>query len=138
MNVHYVLMDARRSKRKWIPLTAADVRNGIPATRIDDLVALGFERNCILRVVGAHSTVLRRTRNKGKLTRAESDRLARLGRVVTHAIQVFGSQEKAVHWLLRPISARAGADAPLDMLDTDPGTEWVEDRLKQVAYGMCA
>lgn len=94
---------------------------------------LGIERSLVLRVIGAPIPLLRR-----KLTREESDRLARLTRVVGRTIELFGSTENAVRWLLQPISFRPDGETPLDMVDTDPGAEWVDELLTRIAFGMCA
>lgn len=129
-------MSTQLSETRWTSVRPEDVRKGIPAARVDAFAALGIERGHVLRVIGAPSTLRRRIKDRAKLTREESDRLARLGRVVQHAIEVFGSPEKAGRWLQRP--TRTYGDAPFDLLDTDPGAQWVDERLTQIAHGMFA
>lgn len=126
-------MNHQLSSAGWIALSPNDVRAGIPAERINVFVNLGLKRGDVLRVVGAPDPLHRR-----KLTREESDRLARLARLIEHTIDLFGSTEKAVQWLQQPMSALPKGSTPLDMLDTDPGAEWVDARLTRTAFGMVA
>jgi len=127
------VMTAQLSSAGWIAPSPEDVRKGISAKRINAFANLGLTRSDVLRVIGAPPKLSRR-----KLTREESDRLARLARVVEHAIELFGSTENAVQWLQQPISALPYDNTPLDMLDTDPGAEWVHEHLARTAFGMVA
>lgn len=136
MSVYDAHMSAQPSITRWSTISPDDVRKGIPAVRIDAFAALGIERSQILRAIGAPSTLRRRIKNKARLTREESDRLARLGRIVEHAIEVFGSPEKAGRWLTRPMRTRTDSATPFDLMDTDPGAERVDEQLTQIAHGM--
>lgn len=127
------IVTAQLASAGWIAPSPEDVRHGIPAELISAFVNLGLTRRDVLRVIGAPRQLRRR-----KLTREESDRLARLARVVEHAIELFGSTEKATRWLQQPILDRPDNNTPLDMLDTDPGAEWVDERLTRTAFGMVA
>lgn len=126
-------MDKQLHPAGWLVFSAEDVRKGIPAARIKVFETLGIERRLILRAIGAPSPLRRR-----KLTRDESDRLARLARVVDRTLALFGSTENAVRWLLQPISLRPDDRTPLDMVETDPGAEWVIERLARTGFGMVA
>ncbi|HEX7382374.1 MAG TPA: antitoxin Xre-like helix-turn-helix domain-containing protein [Nevskiaceae bacterium] len=84
------------------PIRPEDVRRGLPASRIDGAAAAGIDRGDVLRLIGANSTIRRRIRDQGVLTRAESDRLARVVRILQQAMEAFGSNDKATRWLARP------------------------------------
>lgn len=119
-------------------LTPDKIRRGLPPAYLDKFTELGLDRQRVARLVGADSTLRRRRKADTRLTSAESDRLARLIRIVQRAIEVFGSREKAVAWLTRTSRHSSSGQAPIDMLDTDPGSQWVGERLDQIAYGIAA
>jgi putative toxin-antitoxin system antitoxin component (TIGR02293 family) len=77
-----------------------------------------------------------RTAARRKLTAEESERLARLARVMAAAESVFGNEEKAKTWLRR--ENRALGQVPLTLLDTDLGTQSVLDELGRIAHGTFA
>ena len=71
-----------------------------------------------------------------RLTAEESERLARLARILAAAESVFGNEEKARAWLAR--ENRALAQVPMTLLDTDLGTQIVLDELGRIAHGTFA
>jgi putative toxin-antitoxin system antitoxin component (TIGR02293 family) len=73
----------------------------------------------------------------GRLTAEQSDRLARILRVVETAEQTFGDPAKAHTWLRRPTAA-LDDEAPLELLDTDIGAREVETLLTRIAHGIAA
>ena len=78
---------------------------------------------------------LARRKQTRKLQPDESDRLYRLARMAAHAVDVFGSDEKATAWLRRPNRALNG-EQPIRLLDTDLGARQVEDLLGRLDYGI--
>jgi putative toxin-antitoxin system antitoxin component (TIGR02293 family) len=89
----------------------------------------------LLRVLGvSQRTMQRKQVLTERLSPAVSDRLSRIGRIYTQAIEVFGDGAKASQWLKRPSRALA-KQAPLRLLDTDAGTQRVERELRQIQYG---
>ena len=78
---------------------------------------------------------LARRKQTRKLQPDESDRLYRLARMAAHAVDVFGSDEKATAWLRRPNRALNG-EQPIRLLDTDLGARQVEDILGRLDYGI--
>ena len=74
-------------------------------------------------------------RKAGRLELNEGERVMRLIRLATRAIDVLGSPEKANHWLEAPNGALEGA-TPLSLLDTDVGTQAAEDVLGRIEYGV--
>jgi putative toxin-antitoxin system antitoxin component (TIGR02293 family) len=65
----------------------------------------------------------------------ETDRLSRLAGVAARAAEVLGSTEKAAHWLQRPNRALGGR-VPLELLDTDAGTQQVAEVLGRIEHGV--
>jgi putative toxin-antitoxin system antitoxin component (TIGR02293 family) len=56
--------------------------------------------------------------------------------ILTHALETFGSAEKAWHWLERPNTLFAGS-SPLHLLQTDATQyELVEDELTRIDHGV--
>jgi putative toxin-antitoxin system antitoxin component (TIGR02293 family) len=116
------------------------IDKGLDADVISNFVKLGFPRNELIQVVGARSTIERKIKNKARLTPTESDRLARLARIIALAESVFANRDKALHWLQRPNkSLHAGEPVPPYVLaGTDPGAKLVEERLLQIGHGVFA
>lgn len=112
------------------------VRRGYPADRLDQMAKLlDIDRPVFLAVMGvSERTFQRKAQASGRLSAAVSDRLARLDRILHLATEVFGSKDKAIQWLKRP-SRALGAGMPLQLLDTDTGTQRVERELRQIQYG---
>lgn len=78
---------------------------------------------------------LSRLQVEDKLEATESARLIRIARVLAHAEDVFGSTDKARDWLASKNRALAG-QKPLQLLDTDAGTQEVEDVLGRIEHGI--
>lgn len=65
----------------------------------------------------------------------ESDRIARLARITTKAIETLGTEEKATRWLRKSNRALGGA-VPLHLTSTDIGARQVEDILAKIEHGI--
>lgn len=112
------------------------VREGLPTARLDKMAqSLAVERSVLLHILGISArTVQRKNRSAVRLSPAASDRLSRMDRILILATEVFGAKEKAVEWLKR--SSRAlGNQQPIQLLDTDAGTQRVERELRQIQHG---
>ncbi len=70
-----------------------------------------------------------------RLGPAASDRLARIKRIHELATHVLGERDKASRWLTAA-SRGLGGEVPLQMLDTDIGTQRVQQELREIEYGM--
>jgi putative toxin-antitoxin system antitoxin component (TIGR02293 family) len=79
-------------------------------------------------------TIERKQALSERLSPVVSDRLSRIDRIYTLAIEVFGDSQKAARWLKRPSRALTN-QLPLKLLDTDAGTQQVERELRQIQYG---
>lgn len=64
-----------------------------------------------------------------------SDRLYRHARIAALAQTVFENPKTATDWLKRPNRALGGY-APVDLLDTDAGTQQVAELLDRIEYGV--
>jgi putative toxin-antitoxin system antitoxin component (TIGR02293 family) len=88
------------------------------------------------KVVGTSlRTIVRLQKEQKPLNATWSDRLYRLARVAALAQDVFESSETATNWLKRPNRALSG-QSPIDLLDTDAGTEQVVELLDRIEYGV--
>ena len=116
---------------------ARAVRSGLNVTAIDHLI----DRHLVTaeevdRIVLPRKTLADR-RRKGSLTPEQSDRVIRVARIISDALETFGSQEKAQAWLRRGCAPLQG-EAPLDMLDTEEGAREVEHLIGRIAHGLVA
>ena len=63
------------------------------------------------------------------------DRALRIARIFAEAVEHLGDDKLAIRWLRSRIYA-LGDERPLDLLDTDIGTQTVHDLLLRMEYGM--
>jgi putative toxin-antitoxin system antitoxin component (TIGR02293 family) len=88
------------------------------------------------KVVGTSvRTIVRLQKEDKPLNSTWSDRLYRLARVAAQAQNVFESADTATSWLKRPNRGLNG-HAPVELLDTDAGTEQVVELLDRIEYGV--
>jgi putative toxin-antitoxin system antitoxin component (TIGR02293 family) len=112
------------------------LRSGLPLDAFDSLVnTLGISATEIIKVLGMAPRTFARRKDQRGFTPAESDRLSRLARVASMAIQVLGSIANARQWLERPNRA-LGGETPLGLLDTDIGARQVEAVLGRIEHGV--
>lgn len=71
------------------------------------------------------------------LTLEESDKLARVARIVALAAEVFGDADAGLAWLRKPL-VRFGDRAPMAMIATEAGARLVEELLIQIDEGYFA
>lgn len=80
------------------------------------------------------STYLLKKKNKQALDACASEKLVRLVEIINMAEDLLG-ESGAKDWLYRSISA-LGNYLPVDLLDTAPGYNLVEETLLQIKYGL--
>jgi putative toxin-antitoxin system antitoxin component (TIGR02293 family) len=116
---------------------AEQVRAGLPRSALDALAdELGVATSELAGILGVSLRTLQRKSSSGdRLGAAASDRLARIRRIQAHAKHVFGDSDKAVRWLTTP-SRPLNREIPLRLLDTDVGTQRVQEELHQIEFGM--
>jgi putative toxin-antitoxin system antitoxin component (TIGR02293 family) len=114
----------------------AAVRRGLPFSTLEALEkAVALPQKQLTAVLGIPDRTLARRKAAKHLTAAESDRLYRVARTVTHTVSVLGSLEKARAWITRPNRA-LGDESPLALLDTEIGAREVEDVLLRIEHGI--
>lgn len=95
---------------------------------------LGESALKLMRIIESNERTAQRRREQGALTADESDRIARIARVIQRAIEAFGDKIQAREWIKRPNRALQGF-APLGLLGTDAGAALVTDELGRIEYG---
>jgi uncharacterized protein (DUF2384 family) len=90
---------------------------------------------CMARVAKdwAHGRVAKLTRTSSSKSDEGYLRPVTAKSVRTHALETFGSSEKATHWLNRPNHLFRGK-RPLDVIESDPMS--VEAALIRIDYGV--
>lgn len=116
---------------------ARAVELGFPVDAIDELRRSGVTDREIGTLVIKPRTLSHRRARQSKLTVEESDRAARVARIVALARRTFASRDKADRWLHRELSALDGR-RPMDLVRTHPGARIVEDLLIGIAWGAAA
>ncbi|MBP6951025.1 MAG: DUF2384 domain-containing protein [Alphaproteobacteria bacterium] len=111
------------------------IHKGIPADSASYVIKKGLlSKKEFNWLVTPERTFVRRIKEK-KLSSEESDKLARFIRVRSFAVEMLGSEEEADAWL-REKNTLLRNERPLDFLDTDSGSQLVEDLLGRIAHGI--
>lgn len=128
---------ARRRYSTGQGFSIEQVREGLPLYELNELAdELHVERVKLADILGTTiRTLQRKSESDQKLGPAASDRLARMRRIHELAMHVFGERNKASLWLTSP-SRGLNGEIPLFLLDTDIGTQRVQQELRQVEFGM--
>ena len=125
----------------WRVDTDADmtkaVEGGFSVTTLDALKRHGVTDQEIGRLIVKPRTLSHRRTGNGRLTVEESDRAARVARVIALAERTFANREKARLWLHKNI-ASLDDRRPMDLIRTAVGTRLVEDILAKIAWGAAA
>ena len=88
----------------------------------------------LMRIIESNERTAQRRQEQGALNAEESDRIARIARVIQRAIEAFGDKGQAREWIKRPNRTLQGF-APLGLLSTDAGAALVTDELGRIEYG---
>lgn len=118
-------------------ISVEQVRKGLPIKALDDLAReLNVDRSSLADILGTSvRTLQRKAGGSERLGPVASDRLARIRRIFELAVHVLGESGKASKWLTARSRALDG-EIPLSMLDTDIGTQRVQQELRQIEFGM--
>lgn len=133
-------------RRTFLPAAAADrpgrsaisaIRRGFGCAEIRDVQqAYQISDKPFAQLMGISDKTLSRIRkSNAKLSSLSGDRLYRLQKIWALANKVFETPGNALNWLRR---AQPGLDnqAPLDLLDTEPGYEQIQTLLNQLEFGV--
>jgi putative toxin-antitoxin system antitoxin component (TIGR02293 family) len=85
----------------------------------------------------SEKTLERRLKARARLKPDESERVARLMRIISRAASVLESEEHAREWLKRPLRELGGL-TPLQLAATEPGAREVERVLGRLEHGIFA
>jgi putative toxin-antitoxin system antitoxin component (TIGR02293 family) len=113
------------------------VSTGLPIASIRKLgAALGVRPGKVGSLVNINQKTLERRLQSGeRLKPTESERVARLMRIIALATIVLESEDNARVWLRRPLKVLAG-NTPLDLTRTEPGAREVEHVLGRLEHGI--
>lgn len=113
------------------------IRQGLPTASLQRVADYyGTSEARIATLLGTSERTLSRRKKEDKpLNPIESDRLYRLARIGARALEVFENVGTARNWLKRPNRALGGT-VPFELLDTDAGTEQVDELLTRIEYGV--
>ena len=119
------------------PLGLANaIREGLPIAAFFDLQnRLRLTASVLGEVLALPTRTLQRRREEGRLSKEESDRLARLHRVYEEARRLLGSDSATAEWFNEPQIALAGS-SPLALCDTEPGAREVERLIGRIENGV--
>ena len=116
---------------------ARAVELGFPVDAIDELRKTGVTDREIGSLIIKPRTLSHRRAKRSRLTVEESDRAARVARIVALARKTFANRDKADRWLHKELSALDGR-RPMDLIRTHAGARIVEDLLTGIAWGAVA
>jgi putative toxin-antitoxin system antitoxin component (TIGR02293 family) len=114
----------------------AMIHKGLPYKSVEAIAAkyhLDLAR--MMSIISVSPRTMARRKEEQRLSAQESDRLARVARILAYATEVFGTDTKASTWLTR-VNRVLDGTAPIDLLDTDLGTQVVESMLGRIEHGV--
>lgn len=110
---------------------------GLALSAIDSLVRQGYLKTGELAFVAPLRTLSHRRAKGERLRPDESERLARIGKAIVLAEQVFGDKAGALEWLHAPKRKFEGR-TPFELLATAEGGQLVEEELVSIDEGYVA
>jgi putative toxin-antitoxin system antitoxin component (TIGR02293 family) len=117
---------------------AEAVSSGFPTSVLTALVEQGvLTPTEVSEQVISPRSLSHRARHAQPLTREESDRVARIARVMVVAAENFGDADRAARWLRTPNHALQER-IPLKLLATSEGARVVEESIYRLAHGIFA
>lgn len=138
-NKHLLELLGGRKTLGFTPRNDSDyidlVRRGLPFMafrRVTEELALTFKD--VQDSLHLSTRTLHRRKDE-RLTPVESERVMRLARIASRALQFFEDRETALDWLMTSNRALAG-QKPLDLLDTDLGADQVLEVLGRLEFGL--
>jgi len=119
-----------------LQLNEGDVRSGVPVAAVAQLTSeLGVTTQTLLSWLQVSTRTWARRKQAGRFDMLESDRLARLGRLVRRAKSVLGGSAQARAWMMTPNRALQRR-TPFDVAGTEVGAEAVFDLLGRIEHGV--
>ncbi len=116
--------------------TEVHVRNGVPVSSVAALgSALQLSTAELLEWLQISPRTWARRKHAGVFDLLESDRVARLSRLIRRASQVLGGATEARDWLTTPNRA-LGRRTPFAVAGTEVGADGVFDLLGRLEHGV--
>lgn len=120
------------------PVRVAAVEAGLPVKMLRVVMRdYGFRIADLARIIAPRRTLERRLESGERLNIEESDRLARLIRILDLTKDIFDDSPSAIAWL-SAAHGSLGGRTPIDLLRTEEGGRMVEDRLQRLKHGFFA
>ncbi len=115
---------------------AHSIEAGLPVAALEQFTEIMAPDDALFKYrLVPKATLQRRKKSTGRLTTNEGDRLVRLARVFSFAIEIYGKPDRAREFLRRP-HPMLGDKPPLDVaLTSSPGADLVINLLGRAAYG---
>ena len=110
---------------------------GLPLAALDALLREGYLQPGEVSLVAPPRTLTHRRARGERLRPDESERVARIGKAVLYAEQVFGDKSRALEWLHAP-KRRLGGKTPFQLLRTAEGAQVLEEELVAIDEGYVA
>jgi putative toxin-antitoxin system antitoxin component (TIGR02293 family) len=118
------------------PLSEHDVRRGVPVAAVASVAAaLQLPAQTVLAWLSISPRTWARRKQAGALDTLESDRLARLTRLVRRAAAVLGGPDPARVWLTTAQPA-LGRRTPFEVAGTEVGADTVFQLLGRLEHGV--
>lgn len=113
------------------------VKEGLPYRSLELLARESdIPRERLAEIAHIPKRTLVRRKQRGKLTRDESESVLRVGTLYEQAVELFeGDRAAAKRWLERPNRALAGR-SPLELAETEIGGRVVEDLIGRLEHGV--
>ncbi|MBN1129178.1 MAG: DUF2384 domain-containing protein [Chitinispirillaceae bacterium] len=113
------------------------IKTGYPVAVFDHLKDdYGVNLQTLATITGISlPTIHRRKKGSGRLSAVESERVFRLQRLFTVALEVFEDRDFVRSWFTTPQRVFEGR-TPLEYADTQPGAEEVEKALRRMEHGI--
>jgi putative toxin-antitoxin system antitoxin component (TIGR02293 family) len=120
----------------WQNLRSAIVHGGINGAQMRGLrTELSLTLGDVAHILGSSErSVMRKEKSTAALSVTEADRAYRLARVADLALEILGDEEKAKSWL-KSSHPYLGGESPINVLNTEIGTDLVMQSLYAIAYG---
>ncbi len=115
---------------------AKQIRKGLPFKIVEDIcLELNISQQELSQSIGINVRTLARRKKENKLQADEGDKLYRLVRIYTLAVEVLENKQMALRWLNTP-KTTLGGEIPLLWLDTDAGAREIEQLLGRIEHGI--
>jgi len=127
---------SKKAVKREAAITIESVREGLSIESLRKVAEnLGIDERSLAEALNIPSRTFDRRLKVGILRPTESDRLARVARLLDRATEIFGSVEKARGWMSTPLAA-FGGETPLQRADTSVGAMQVDKLLGRIDYGV--